>query len=119
MGLKKLITTKHMYRSTRPLFAAPAAPAVPPAPVFAPSPRQPESAPLFTIKLSNQPCNSGQTAHFECKVKAFPPPEILWTRRGHPLVDKARFVVFVVDCAGGLSLHVARACTWGLMLKGY
>ena len=65
---------------------------MPPAPVFAPSPRQPESAPLFTIKLSNQPCNSGQTAHFECKVKAFPPPEILWTRRGHPLVDKARFV---------------------------
>ena len=103
-----------MYKYTCHLFAAPAAPAVPPAPVFAPSPRQPESAPLFTIKLSNQPCNSGQTAHFECKVKAFPPPEILWTRRGHPLVDKARFVF---GCAGGLSLHVVKACTWGLVAQ--
>ena len=54
------------------------------------SPRQPESAPVFEIQLVNQPLYPGQTAHFECQVQGYPPPEILWTRRGHPLVDKTR-----------------------------
>ena len=65
-----------------------------PAPPPAPSPvRQPESAPQFAIQLTNQPITLGGTAHFECKVAGFPPPEILWTRKGHPLVDKTRYVL--------------------------
>ena len=56
------------------------------------APATPESAPVFEIQLMNQPLTYGATAYFECKVQGSPAPEILWTRKGHPLVDKDRFV---------------------------
>ena len=89
------------------ISAAPAPPpkATAPSPRFAASPRpftqsprpvqtpQPdEHRPLFQKQLTNQCLQHGGTAYFECKVDGYPPPEILWTRRGHPLVDKARSV---------------------------
>ncbi len=55
-----------------------------------PAPRRPEHSPVFNRGLINQLLQPGRTAHFECQVDGFPPPEILWTRRGHPLVDKTR-----------------------------
>jgi len=72
-----------------------------PRPVPAPVPRPmvasprppPEHKPLFQKQLTNQCLYLGGTAYFECKVDGYPPPEILWTRRGHPLVDKARSAV--------------------------
>lgn len=51
----------------------------------------PESTPLFESTLVNQQIVFGGTAYFECRVTGYPPPEILWTRRGHPLVDKSRY----------------------------
>lgn len=84
-------------------FAAPPPPKQAPSPRFVPSPRpvapsprpvqtpQPdEHRPLFQKQLTNQCLQHGGTAYFECKVDGYPPPEILWTRRGHPLVDKTR-----------------------------
>ena len=62
---------------------APAPPAI--------SPRPQEVKPTFINSLTNQPLQFGATAYFECKVHGYPPPEILWTRRGHPLVDKTRY----------------------------
>jgi len=62
------------------------------------SPRlPPEHRPLFQKQLTNQCLHLGGTAYFECKVDGYPPPEILWTRRGHPLVDKARLVDRAID----------------------
>jgi len=61
------------------------------APKQAPSPRPPpDHRPQFVKQLTNQRLQHGGTAYFECKVDGYPPPEILWTRRGHPLVDKTR-----------------------------
>ena len=78
------------------------------------SPRPAESSPVFDKKMSNQPLSHGQTAYFECKVCAYPPPEILWTRRGHPLVDKARLVCvkcFYVKQPSKRLILQQRSCT--------
>jgi len=79
-------------------------PVTAPSPRLVPSPRPavpsprppPEHRPFFQRQLTNQPLQLGGTAYFECKVDGYPPPEILWTRRGHPLVDKARSVPMVI-----------------------
>ncbi len=70
------------------VYLAAPVPAPPPPMV---SPRPQETKPRFVNALSNQPLQFGATAYFECKVQGYPPPEILWTRRGHPLVDKTRY----------------------------
>ena len=63
-----------------------------------PSPRPPpDHVPVFSRPLINQCLYYGGTAYFECKVDGYPHPEILWTRRGHPLVDKARSVALIFD----------------------
>ena len=51
----------------------------------------PQRAPVFETQLTNQCLLPGRTATFECVVSGHPPPEIVWTRRGHPLLDKARY----------------------------
>ena len=53
---------------------------------------RPDQAPRFLNDLLPQPLKLGQTAYFECTVDAWPYAEILWTRKGHPLGDKTRFV---------------------------
>jgi len=50
-------------------------------------------SPVFETQLTNQCLLQGQTALFECVVSGHPAPEIVWTRRGHPLLDKARYSV--------------------------
>ena len=74
-------------------------PPPPPMPTYAPVPphapaptRPPDSVPEFVHKMANLPLSYGTNAYFECQVHGHPPPEILWTRRGHPLVDKTRSV---------------------------
>jgi len=52
---------------------------------------EPQRAPVLLTQLTNQCLLPGQTATFECVVSGHPPPEIVWTRRGHPLLDKARY----------------------------
>jgi len=48
-------------------------------------------APVFDSQLANQRLLPGQTATFKCVVSGHPPAEIVWTRRGHPLLDKTRY----------------------------
>jgi len=50
-------------------------------------------APVFEAPLSNQCLLAGQTALFKCVVSGHPPAEIVWTRRGHPLLDKTRYSI--------------------------
>ena len=93
-------------------ISAPASGNVPPAPAFKPlAPKQPETSPNFTLKLTNQQCLAGSTAHFECKVKANPPAEILWTRRGHPLVDKTRYQSTYDQYSGVTTLTILDLCS--------
>lgn len=47
-------------------------------------------APIFEKTMTNLLLLPGYDAFFECKVTGNPPPEIIWTRRGHPLWDKNR-----------------------------
>jgi len=56
---------------------------------------QSSRAPVFETQLMNQCLLPGQTALFECIVSGHPPPEIVWTRRGHPLLDKARYLAWL------------------------
>ncbi|ELT91002.1 hypothetical protein CAPTEDRAFT_39478, partial [Capitella teleta] len=70
----------------------------------------PESAPVFDVQLAPQPLHRGQTAYFECQVSGYPPPEILWTRRGHPLVDKARYKSTYDQYTGTTTLTILNLC---------
>jgi len=51
-----------------------------------------QRAPVFDTELTNQCLLPGQTALFKCVVSGYPPAEIVWTRRGHPLLDKTRYI---------------------------
>jgi hypothetical protein len=74
------------------------------------SPEPPESAPLFEKKLTQQMLKPGQTAYFECKVSGYPPPEILWTRKGYPLVDKTRYKSTYDQYSGVTTLTIYNLC---------
>lgn len=67
-------------------------PSPPPAPKPASSPVQPHRAPIFENNMPHIQLTAGAKAYFEVKVNAYPPPVISWTRMGHPLIDKVRYV---------------------------
>jgi len=49
---------------------------------------------VFERELTDQRLLPGETASFDCEVTGHPPPEIVWSRRGHPLLDKARYFIY-------------------------
>ena len=52
---------------------------------------QQRAVPVFVSELKDHRLVPGETALLECVVAGGPPPEIVWTRRGHPLLDKTRY----------------------------
>ena len=52
---------------------------------------QQRAVPVFVSELKDHRLVPGETALLECVVAGDPPPEIVWTRRGHPLLDKTRY----------------------------
>jgi len=48
-------------------------------------------APVFDQPMRDLYQQPGSTAHFQCHVTATPPPEIIWSRRGRPMLDKERY----------------------------
>jgi len=52
-----------------------------------------QKAPLFLKELYDIEAAEGDTVKFRCKVRAFPPPRVMWYKDGHRIDPSASYKI--------------------------